>query len=180
MDNALKEKIILLLLAGAALSFSRSSLQHYRIYRIVGKEWQRINKNKLKEEIRNLYKSKLITEKKNPDGSFTFLLSNKGKIKALTYHFDSIKIKEKIWDKKWRMIFFDIPEKHRWGRDSLRKKLKELGFYELQKSVFVFPYDCEDEIDFIIEYYGIREYVRYGVFDYIDNDLHLKPHFGLK
>jgi len=110
----------------------------------------------------------------------TFVLSDKGKLKALTYHFNKIKMAQKTWDKKWRVVFFDIPEKFRWGRDAIRRKLKELGFYELQKSVFVFPYECEDEIDFIIEFYGTRKYIRYGVFNYIDNDLELKRHFDLK
>ena len=83
-------------------------------------------------------------------------------------------------DGKLRIIIFDIPEKFRWGRDALRKKLKELGFCEFQKSVFVFPYDCKDEIDFIIEFFNIRKYVRYGVFDYVDNAVHLKEFFNLK
>ena len=91
-----------------------------------------------------------------------------------------MKIKKQVWDNKWRLVFFDIPEKYRWGRDSLRKKLKELGFFELQKSVFIFPYECKDEVDFIIEYYGIRKHVRYGVFDFIDNESHLKDYFKLK
>src|SRR3989344_5431638 len=179
MDKALKEKIILLLLAGFALGFSRNPFQHYRIYKVVGKEWKKINRNKLREGINELYRSKLIKEKTNPDGSFTFALSQKGKLKALTYHFDHMKIKEKAWDKKWRTVFFDVPEKYRWGRDSLRIKLKELGFYELQKSVFVFPYECQDEVDFIIEYYGIRKYVRYATMNDIDNSPHLKAVFRL-
>jgi len=180
MTNTTKEKILLLLFAGVALAFSRSSIQHYRIYKIVGREWQKIDQKELKQEIRNLYKSKLIKEKKNPDGSFTFTLSDKGTLKALTYHFNEIKIEKTIWDQKWRVVFFDVPEKHRWGRDALRKKLRELDFYELQKSVFVFPHECEDEIDFIIEYYGMRNYVRYGIFEYIDNDIYLKDYFKLK
>lgn len=179
MENALREKIILLLFTGIALGFSRSALHHYRIYKNLGKEWQKINKNKLKEEIRSLYRSKLIKEIKNPDGSLTFMLSDKGKVKALTYQFSEMRIKAKVWDKKWRAVFFDVPEKYRWGRDSLRDKLKELGFYEIQKSVFIFPHECEDEVDFIIEFYGIRKYVRYGIFEFIDNDGYLKNHFGL-
>jgi len=180
MDGTLKQKIILLLMAGVALGFSRSSLQHYRIYKNIGKEWKKINERKLKEGISELYRSKIVKEKANPDGSFTFVLSEKGKLKALTYHFNQIEIKKETWDKKWRIVFFDVPEKYRWGRDSLRKKLKELGFYELQKSVFIFPYECKDEIDFIVEYYGIRKYVRFAIIDYIDNDVYLKTKFSLK
>src|SRR3990167_2211250 len=64
------------------------------------------------------------------------------------------------WDKKWRVVIFDIPEKSRMARDALRRKLKELEFRELQKSVFVHPYECKKEIDFIIEFFNLRHYVR--------------------
>jgi DNA-binding transcriptional regulator PaaX len=76
-------------------------------------------------------------------------------------------------------VVFDIPEKLKRGRDALREKLKELGFYELQKSVFVFPYECRDEIEFIIEIFELRKYVRFGVLEEIDNELHLKKIFEL-
>ena len=180
MDYATKEKILLLLLGGLALGFSRSPSQSRKVLRMMGKGWRDIDKYKLKKEVRNLYRSKLIKETKNSDGTFTLVLSDKGKLRALTYHFSEMKIQGKEWDKKWRMVFFDVPEKYRWGRDSLRNKLKDLGFYEIQKSVFAFPYECEDEIDFIIEFYGMRKYVRFGVLDYIDNDIYLKKHFALK
>lgn len=170
---------MMLLLTGVALSFSHTSGQYHRLYRKLEGEWEVFNRKKLQKEVKNLYRSKAIKEKKNSDGSFTFVLSDKGKVRALTYCFANMQINKKTWDKKWRMVFFDVPEKDRWGRNSLRKKLKELGFYELQKSVFVFPYDCEDEIDFIIEYYKMREYVRYAVIDYIDNDAYLKGNFKL-
>lgn len=82
-------------------------------------------------------------------------------------------------DGKWRIVVFDIPEKKRHGRDALREKLCELGFYELQKSVLVFPYPCQDELDFLIEYFGLRRYVRVGILETIDNELHLKKYFQL-
>ncbi len=65
------------------------------------------------------------------------------------------------------------------SRDALREKLKELGFYELQKSVFVFPYKSEDEIDFIIEFFEMRQYVRTILAEKIDNELHLKKIFKM-
>ena len=39
--------------------------------------------------------------------------------------------------------------------------------------------DDTDEIDFIIEFFNLRQYVRYGIFDFIDNDLHLRKTFNL-
>lgn len=177
--NPIRQKILLLLYAGVALGFSYSPRQQYKILKVFGKEWQRINKENLRKEIRNLYRSRLIEGKENPDGSFTYVLTDKGKIKDLTYHFQEMSIKKEIWDHKWRVVIFDIPEKLKSSRNALREKLKELGFYELQKSVFVFPWECKDEADFLVEFFQLRKYVRYGIFDYIDNEFHLKEIFHL-
>ncbi len=45
------------------------------------------------------------------------------------------------WDGRWHLLIFDIPEKKRHYRDRLRRDLLMLGFYQLQKSVWLFPYD---------------------------------------
>lgn len=178
-DKSIQQKIILLLLGGVALGLTASPLGQLRIRKEVSREWKRINREHLKQEIRNLYRSKLVSIKQNVDGTSTLRLTDKGKVKALTYRFDDMEIKKEKWDGQWRMVIFDIPEKQRNARDSLRWKLKELGFYELQKSVFVFPHECKNEIDFIIEFFQVRPYVRYGILRSIDNDLHLRKIFHL-
>lgn len=177
--NEVKKKILLLLLAGIALGFTYHPKRQWRILKATAKEWKRINEEKLRREIWGLYRSKLIKAKENPDGTFTYVLTDKGKMKVLTYHFKEMKIKREKWDGKWRLVVFDIPEKLKIYRNALREKLKELGFYELQKSVFVFPYPCQDELDFIIEFFNLRKYVRCGVLESIDNELHLKKIFNL-
>lgn len=174
-----KQKILLLLLSGVALGFTYTPKQQYKILKATGSEWRKIDRENLKKEIRKLYRSKLVEGKENLDGSFTYVLTDKGKFKALTYYFQEMKIKENHWDKKWRVVIFDIPENLKKARDALRWKLKQLGFHELQKSIFVFPYECKDEIDFVIEVFHLRKYVRYGIFDFIDNDLHLRKIFRL-
>lgn len=88
-------------------------------------------------------------------------------------------MKEKNGDGKWRLVVFDIPEKIREGRRALREKIRELGFHELQKSVWIFPYECKNEIDFIVEFFNLRKYVRFGILESIDNELHLKKIFNL-
>ncbi|KKQ23373.1 MAG: Repressor in the phenylacetic acid catabolism [Parcubacteria group bacterium GW2011_GWA2_37_10] len=175
----LSQKILLILLSGLALSFAYTSRQYWRAVKIAGKEWKNINKKEVQDEIRKLYQSKLVKKKENLDGSITMVLTDKGKLKALTYKFDEMKIEKKDWDGKWRLLIFDIPEKIRQGRNSLREKIKQLGFYELQKSAFIFPYNCKDEIDFIIEFYRLRKYARFAVLESIDNEKHLKQIFSL-
>ena len=51
------------------------------------------------------------------------------------------------WDGYWRLVIFDIPEDQKTVREGLRSKLKSYGFYPLQKSVFVYPFSCEKEIE---------------------------------
>jgi DNA-binding transcriptional regulator PaaX len=92
-----------------------------------------------------------------------------------------MKIKEQgQWDGRWRIVFFDIPEKRRKARDALRDKLRDLGFYELQKSVFVHPFPCRDEIDFVVEFLKIRPFVRYAEMIEPTNEAELKIYFDLK
>ena len=177
--STIKQKILLLLFAGLALGYTYLPRRQWKILKGVAREWKKIDEKKLKEEIRKLYQSKLVEIKEHPDKSYTLILTAKGKLKALSYHFQEMKIKSGNWDGKWRIVVFDIPEKLRKGRDALREKLKELGFYELQKSVLVFPYQCQDEIEFIIEFFNLRKYVRFGILEYIDNELHLKKIFKL-
>ncbi|MFH1462114.1 MAG: CRISPR-associated endonuclease Cas2 [bacterium] len=175
-----KQKILLLLLSGLTLGFSYSPKTHFRVIKNFSEVWKKIDKRQLEKEIRFLYSSKLVTLKENPDGTLNMVLSKKGKLKTLNYHFAEMKIQPQSWDKKWRVVIFDIPEKLRKGRDALRDKLKNLGFYELQKSVFVFPFECENEVDFLIEVFNLRKFVRYGILEKIDNDAHLEKIFKLR
>lgn len=175
-----QKKILILLLGGLALGLSGSPKISFQIIKEMKKEWDWINQQNLKRAIKKLYESKLVKEKENKDGSITLILTDKGKEKALTYNIDEMKIeKPKMWDKKWRIVLFDVPERLRWIRDAFRHHLNQLSFYEFQKSVFIYPYDCKDEIEYLIEFYGARKFVRFLIADSLDNELHIKNHFGL-
>lgn len=43
------------------------------------------------------------------------------------------------WDRNWRFVIYDIPERHRKFRQLIRRKLFQLGFRKLQRSVWVSP-----------------------------------------
>lgn len=160
--------------------FSRSPNNYRYIINKTLEHWERINKRALYKSISSLYKSKLVDGKDNSDGTTTIFLTNKGKNKALTYKLDEIKIPSmKKWDKKWRIILFDIPEKFKKARNALAGLLKNMGFYPLQKSVFVYPFECTNETDFVIEFFNLRPYVRYILAEHLDNEFHLKNHFEL-
>ena len=74
---------------------------------------------------------------------------------------------------------FDIPERFKKAREALRNKLRELGFAKLQESVFIYPYECENEINFIVEVFLIRPFVRLIRAKHFTNEEQMKIGFDL-
>ena len=87
--------------------------------------------------------------------------------------------KPKKWDRKWRVIIFDIPEKKRKIRDQIRVLFKTAGFYLLQDSVWVYPYDCEDVLTLLKSDLGVGKNILYLIVEEIENDRHLREFFDL-
>ena len=174
-----QQKILLLLLGGFALGLSKSPRGYFKILKGINNQWKDINHRALQRSLRTLYQSHLIRQQNNNDGTTTFILSSKGKEVALRYDLEQMVIAKNKWDKKWRVVMFDVPEKLKKIRETLRYQLKKLGFLELQRSVFVLPYECGNEIEYIIEFYNIRKYVRMLIVDKIDNEIDLKRKFSL-
>lgn len=174
------KKILLLLNSGLALSLTRRPDAYFRIIKSVAKEWRKINERSLREAIRKLYRSKIIDYRESKDGTVKLVLTGVGQKKVLVYDLDKIEIKKPPkWDKLWRLVIFDIPEYKKKGRAVLVAKLKEMKFYSLQKSVFIHPYECQNEIDFIVEIFGLVPYVRFLRVKDIDIELDLKNKFRL-
>ena len=127
-----------------------------------------------------LEKQKYVNIQYNPDGSISVKITKEGMTKALTYQLESLKIKiPNKWDGKWRIVIFDIPNKYKQVRDIFRMRLKQLGLKQLQESVYVSPYKCFEEIEFLRELYGVAFTVSYLLVEKIENDNHLKNDFDL-
>lgn len=178
--SPIKQKMLVLLLSGITLNFTHSPLVARKILKNIPKALREINKNTLYRYVDDFYNQRLISYTESHDGSVKIVLTENGVKKALFYNLDNLFIKKpKKWKKRWYITIFDIPEKKRAARDALRTKLKELGFCELQKSVFIYPFECKDEIDFIIEVFDLASYVRYMEVKNITNEAELRLKFGL-
>ena len=117
----------------------------------------------------------------NKNGKVFVVLTDSGKITAkfiIQNYFT--KEKPKKWDNKWRLVMFDIPEKRKKIRNLLRFHLKKIGFIQIQGSVWVYPYPCEEIIVIIKTYFNLNNEVLYFVTEYIENDKKLKRIFKLK
>jgi len=175
-----QKKILLLLLSGVALGFSRSPRQSFHIIRVAKNDWRKIDCEQLKRSIITLINFGVVKTRKNNDGTMEIVLTEKGKKITKQYSLDSLEIKKlRRWDKKWRMVIFDIPEKKRKVRDIFRFHLRRLGFYELQRSVWVYPYECTGEIQYLIDFFHVSQYVHLIEATVISSDEFLKKKFSL-
>lgn len=134
---------------------------------------------KFKRKVEYLKKQDIIQVSESKDG-LQLKLTKKGVETVKYYQLDDLKIKTpQKWDGKWRVVIFDIPEDKKLGRDALRYKLKNLGFHQLQRSVFCHPYPCENEIILIKEAYGLYPFVKIMLVERIDDEEKLKTFFDL-
>ena len=137
-----------------------------------------IDSRSLTQALYYLRKRKIIKFQKE-DGFTNMTLTEKGKKRKLELDFRNIKIKKpNTWDGKWRIIMFDVPEGMKAWRDALRDKFKKLGLMRFQKSVWIYPYECEDEIDFVAETLGIRDHLHFLTVT-IEQDAPMQDFFNL-
>jgi len=87
--------------------------------------------------------------------------------------------KKRRWDRRWRIVAFDIPERRKSTRVRLRRFMNEYGFERLQDSVWVYPYDCEDLVALVKADFRIGADVLYMIVERLEHDRHLREHFGL-
>ena len=175
-----QQKILLVLLGGVALACTRSPTKQWRIVKEMHESWKDIGKQAAERAITALYDLKLLEMRKNTDGTTTLVLNEGGRKRALTYRIHCTKIKHTgLWDRKWRIVLYDIPEDEREARDAFREHLTTLGFHKLQQSAGIFPFDCKSEVEFFIEVLGIRKFVRFVVADSIDDGVYWKSKFKL-
>lgn len=137
------------------------------------------NKTQVRNSFYNLKKKgylKYIEDEKTAK----IYLTKKGLELFRRYGFENLKMAvNKKWDGKWSVVTFDIPERLKKARNSISWKLKDLGFYPLQKSIFVYPYECKDEIDFVGDYFFARKHIYIIGADKIEREDTIKKHFKL-
>ncbi len=85
-------------------------------------------------------------------------LTTEGKKRVGKDDIDTLAITSpKRWDGQWRILLFDVPTRERSKREALRGKLIELGFTMIQKSVWVHPYECLNEVQTLKRFFGFND-----------------------
>jgi DNA-binding transcriptional regulator PaaX len=92
---------------------------------------------------------------------------------------DASRAPRKRWDKKWRILIFDIPNYRKGLRDKVRRTLESIGFTRLQDSVWIYPHDCEDLVALLKADFKIGKDMLYLIVEEIEGASRLKRHFDL-
>ena len=134
------------------------------------------------------YKAKTVLGRLAAKGCVVFVEENGKRYARITekgecmLHMETEKIamaKKRKWDKRWRVVIFDIPELRKSVRASIRRFMSEYGFVRLQDSVWIYPYDCEDLIALAKANFRVGADVLYMIVERLEHDKHLREHFSL-
>lgn len=117
---------------------------------------------------------------KKKGSSYEIRVTKEGEKLLGRYKFAQLKLrKPKRWDGFWRAVTFDIPETKKGVRIALNRKLKELGFLAFQKSLFIYPYDCKEEINFIRDYFNEHDTIKYFIVKNFEGSKKIAKYFKL-
>lgn len=169
-------------LANAAIAFSlptarnaRGAHQAFRKF----DELQAMTDRQLQDTLRHAVRGKYVVIS-GSGGHRRMVLTHKGKQflnkKALDMlHPPTLK----VWDKKWRLVLFDIPEEFKKNRNSFAVGLKRMGFVQVQKSCFVFPFPCLDEVEVLADFHEVRPFITFLVAESLEGSKALARKFKL-
>lgn len=130
------------------------------------------------KSIESLIRTGLVRRTHRPDGEPVLELTTRGKWEAYIRGSGvEVRAKKKTWDGKWRIVIFDIPDAKARLRGELRRGMKLFGFHQLQKSVWVYPYSCDDFILVLKTHLELGDSVVYLTTNSIDADTALRKEF---
>ncbi|GBE16476.1 hypothetical protein BMS3Abin15_00293 [bacterium BMS3Abin15] len=125
---------------------------------------KKVRKNTIRQNINRLRKQGFVKKENNK-----YLLTLAGE-KLAGYILKRKNRLEKKWDRKFRVVIFDIPEEKRKDRDWLRDELYLLNYKQLQKSVFISKYPLTTDLIKDIKRRKIGDFVNYLLVDKVYNN----------
>ncbi len=141
--------------------------------------WKRFHKGYLKQSLKRLEMQKLVKYAVE-DGQDVVMITQRGKMKILKYSLEKLEVKKPdSWDQKWRVVIYDIPTRDKGLQLVIRDALKAMGFYQMQESVYLFPYPCLDEVEFLRSFYAAGSMVKYLLVTKLEDDQPYRQYFGL-
>jgi DNA-binding transcriptional regulator PaaX len=137
----------------------------------LNKYLKHLDKKAREREMRRIFSYMKSTGLVTEDYQHGITLTKHGQKRLDELSFKNLAIPEvQQWDHVWRIVFYDIPEKLKPQRNALKRKLRELGFIQLQRSVWVHAFPCRQIVTKITLHYRVNHYVSYIEASHIDNE----------
>ncbi|MCK4328398.1 phenylacetic acid degradation operon negative regulatory protein PaaX [candidate division WOR-3 bacterium] len=128
-----------------------------------------LSENAIRLALSRMSKQELIQRSKIGRESY-YSLTKKGNSWMLYGEHRALKKENKKWDKKWRLLTYNIPEKLRHLRDTLRKELRSMGYGSLGSSLWISPYDLKEKLEYLFDRFKVADYIE--TFEAIYTGLH--------
>lgn len=133
-------------------------------------DYHKIDWQDFKRKIRRLKQRGLI-RKFYENKTYHLELTDRGKTEMNNLDFQHMRVKRpKVWDKKWRVVIYDIPEDDHEIRNAIREKLYQMGFLQIQKSIYIYPFECTTEVNVICQRYGERSRIKFMIADIVEGE----------
>lgn len=142
------------------------------------KQWEKFNLWRLRQVIKRMQNSKLV-EIKEQNSQIIVKITEKGRKKLLSYDLEKIKLDESKWDGKWRLVIYDVKKSKRNNSEAFRMSLRKLNLLKFQKSVYLTPFKCEDEIEYLRQLHEIGDEVQILTVGSLENEIAYKRYFGI-
>ncbi len=142
------------------------------------KEWKKFNTPLLKRNLKRLKEQKVVAVSEE-NGEKVIKLTERGKVKFFKFKLEELSLKGQRWDGKWRIVMYDIAKFKKNQQSAFRNILKYINFLQLQRSVYLTPYPCEEQVNYLREFFGIGSEVVLIRADKLENEHIYKQYFGL-
>lgn len=123
----------------------------------------RAERNRIWKVIKYLESKNRVSFEERGGKTYVVLTQTGGRRLSEDFIADLAVRKPRRWDHKWRLVMFDLPMRHEKVRQAFRNKIEDFGFEMYQRSVFIYPYECHEEVHTVAKWYGVDEHIRYVV-----------------
>ena len=147
--TTLKEDL-LILLEGGLLNILNPSCYFFRT-------GEPCNPHAIYKAVSRLEQNGLL-KKSNKDKKVHLRLTEKGR-KVINEHRASDRKPLPVWDHKWRITIFDIPEEKKHLRRKLRRFLISIGFGKVQRSVWISPHKLHKTVQRYADKLDLSDYI---------------------
>jgi len=146
-----------------------------RIFRVLNKKDSLQNRKWIRRRLYALHEQQYVAVH---NGMYS--LSELGQRVLVENRLWSLSIpKPKVWDRTWHIVVFDIPKEKTSVRMTFVRLLQNLGFVYYQRSVWIHPYECADQVREIAVFYEILPFVAFIKATHANGSHVLRQHFKL-